>query len=117
MALTLTVDDGGETGRQRIDHGYTHAVQTTGDLVPAPLAELAPGIQFGQHDLGCRTPVEALVLMSHGGGGNTATVVFHPTAAVSEQRDGDGGGKSSHCLVDRIIHHLPHAVVQPGDTG
>src|SRR6202042_1707206 len=37
--------------RQGVDHRHADAVQTTGDLVTAALAELAAGVQDGHDDL------------------------------------------------------------------
>src|SRR5690606_41727724 len=45
------------------------------------------------------------------------SVVDHPAAAVGQERHVDAGGVAGHRLVDRVVHHLPHAVVQAGGAG
>src|SRR5699024_6103767 len=96
---------------QGVDHGGAHAVQTAGDRVAAA-AELAAGVQHGEHEL-------------HGGlalggvhrHGDAAGVVDAAHAAVGQERDLDGVAVAGHRLVDRVVHDLLDHVVQAALTG
>ena len=50
-ALAVAVDLDGEPLGERVDHRHADAVETAGDLV-ALAAELAAGVEHGEHDLG-----------------------------------------------------------------
>ena len=88
-----------------------HAVESTGHLV-GPLLELAAGMEHGQGDLG-----RGLLLCRVHAGGDSATVVHHHDAPVYLDRHLDRLPESGHVLVDAVVHHLVHQVVQPLRTG
>src|SRR5690606_3513331 len=109
LAVAVHLDD--EALRQGVHHRHAHAVEAAGHLV-AVSAELAAAVQLGERDLNTG---ELLLLVDVGG--DAAPVVDHPAPAVGQQRDVDAGGVAGHRLVDRVVHHLPHAVVQAGGAG
>ena len=90
----------------------TDAVQATGDLVAATVAELAAGVQDGEHDLG----------------GGPALLLQHPdrdAAAVVDDRDRvvgmdrhfDGVAVTRQRLVDGVVDDLVNEVMKAADTG
>ena len=89
-------------------------MEAAGDLVAAA-AELAAGVQHGEHDLG-----RALALVRAGRvrvDRDAAAVVVDAAAAVGQQRDVDAGAVAGHRLVDGVVDDLPDEVVQPGQAG
>jgi hypothetical protein len=91
---------------QRVDDRRADAVQTTGHLVAAA-AELATGVQLGEHELDRADALGRVHV-----GGDAAPVVAHPHPTVGQQRDVDGVGIPGQGLVDRVVDDLPHQVVQ-----
>src|SRR4051794_15604962 len=110
--VAVTVDLEVEAARQRVHHRHVHAVEPAGDLV-ALAAELAAGVEHGQHDLGGGLVLVVGVVVD----GDATTVVVDPAAAVGEQRHHDAGRVAGHRLVDRVVDHLVHQVMQTGQTG
>ncbi len=110
--LALAVDLEHETGGQRVDHRDAHAVEAPRHLV-ALAAELAAGVQGREHDFGRGL----LGVLGVGTDGDPGAVVGDPDTAVGQQGDVDPGGAARHGLVDRVVHHLPHQVVQAGRSG
>ena len=107
VALDLDLDALGE----RVDHRDADAVQAAGDLVAAA-AELAAGVQHGQHDgdggqLLARRDVD----------GDAAAVVGDLDGAVGQDRDLDPVAEAGQRLVDGVVHDLPHQVVQAALAG
>jgi hypothetical protein len=100
-----------EPAGQRVDDRRADAVQTAGHLVAAA-AELAAGMQLGEHEL---DRADALGRVDVGG--DAAPVVAHPHAAVGLQRDVDGVGIPGQGLVDRVVDDLPDEVVQAALAG
>jgi hypothetical protein len=87
-------------------------VQAAGDLVAATVAELAAGVQDGEHDLE-RGPV----LLLHLRDGDAAAVVRDGDRIVRVQRHRDGVAITGERLVDRVVDHLVDEVVQAPDPG
>ncbi len=113
VVVAVPIDLQEQPGGQRVDHRDAHAVEPAGDLVPAALAELAAGVEHGQDHLGGR-----LVLgTSSESGGEAAAVVGYPHPAVGQQRDVDPVAVAGHGLVDRVVHDLPHEVVEARRAG
>ena len=86
VALAVAVDLDDEALGQGVDDRHTDAVEATGHLV-ALAAELAPGVQDREHDLG-----RALALVLTGGvriDGDAPTVVVDLAATVGEHGDAD----------------------------
>ena len=54
VVVTVAVDLQHQPGGQGVDHRDAHAVETAGHLVAAALAELAAGVEHGEHHLGRR---------------------------------------------------------------
>ncbi len=100
-----------EVGRQRVDDGDADAVQAAGHLVAAA-AELAAGVQDGEHDLDGR-----LALALDDVDRDAATVVDDAHAAVGEQRDDDLAGVAGQRLVDGVVDDLVDQVVQTALAG
>jgi hypothetical protein len=100
---------------QRVDAAHAHAVQAAGDLV-AVLVELAAGVQLGQRDLGGTALGLVLVVHLHAGG-DAAAVVDDADAVVAVDGDDDVVAVAGQRLVDGVVDHLEHQVVQAGAVG
>ena len=87
------------------------AVQAAGDRVAAA-AELAAGVQHGQHDLD-----GAAALGLDDVDRDAAAVVGDADAAVGEQRDVDRVGVAGERLVDGVVDDLVDEVVQAALAG
>ena len=114
VALAVLVDLDEQPLAEGVDHADADAVETAGDLV-AVAAELAAGVEHGEHDLG-----GALALVRTGGvriDRNAASVVVDADAAIGHQRDRDARAEARHRLVDSVVDDLPNQVVKPGQTG
>jgi hypothetical protein len=96
---------------QRVHDRDADAVQTPGDRVPAA-AELAAGVEHGEHHLDGRLPL-GLDDVDR----DAAAVVEHPDTAVGQQRHLDGVAVPGQGLVDGVVDHLVDQVVQPALTG
>ena len=107
----VAVDLGDELGRQRVDHRGADAVQATRGAVGAA-AELAAGVQFGEHDLERRH-----LLLGVAVDRNAAAVVGDLDRAVAVEGDLDAVGVAGGGFVDRVVDELPHQVEQPGVAG
>ena len=101
--------------RQRVDAAHAHAVQAARDLV-AVLVELAAGVQLGQRDLG-RTALGLVLVVHLHAGRNAAAVVDDADRVVAVDRDDDVVAVAGQRLVDRVVDHLEHQVVQAGAVG
>jgi hypothetical protein len=101
--------------RQRVHAGHAHAVQAARDLV-AVLVELAAGVQFGQRDFGRRALGLVLVVHLHAGR-DAAAVVDHADRVVGVDGDHDVVAVAGQGLVDGVVDHLEHQVVQAGAVG
>src|SRR5439155_21224741 len=108
VALDLELEPLGE----RVHDRDADPVETARDLVAAPVAELAAGVQDGQHDLGGG----ALLLLVHVDR-DAAPVVGNGDAAVGVQDDLDRVAKAGDCLVDGVVDDLVHEVVKTARTG
>ena len=99
----------------RLDSALTtddaDAVQAAGDLVAAA-AELAAGVQHGQHHLDRR-----LLLGRARVDRDAAAVVDHRTPAVGLEGDVDAVAVAGQRLVDRVVDDLLDQVVQAAVTG
>ena len=107
VALDLHLDPGGE----RVDDRDADAVQAAGDGVAAP-AELAAGMQDGEHDLDGRLPLA----LDHVDG-DAAAVVADAHAAVGQDRDVDRVAVAREGLVDGVVDDLVDQVVQAALAG
>ena len=109
--VAVAVDVELEPRRQRVDHRDADAVQAAGDLV-AGAAELAAGVQHGEHDLGGR-----LVVLGHDAHRDAATVVDHDHRVVGLDGDGDAVGIAGEGFVDRVVDDLVHQMVEAARPG
>ena len=87
-------------------------MQAAGDLVAAALAELAAGVQDGEHDL-----EGGLVLLLHLRDRDAAAVVDDRDRVVRVDRHRDRVAVAGERLVHRVVHDLVDEVVQPADAG
>ena len=92
---------------ERIDDRQADAVQAAGHLVAAVVAELAAGVQDGEHHLDGRA-----ALLLHVGDGDAAPVVDDGDGAVGVDRDVDARAVAGQRLVDRVVDDLVDEVVQ-----
>ena len=99
---------------QRVDDRDADAVEAAGDLV-AVAAELAAGVELGEHDLGRGHALDASG--RHGVDRDAAAVVDDLAAAVGQQGDVDAGGVAGHGLVDGVVDDLVDEVVEAADAG
>ena len=109
--LALTVDLSDQFLGQCVDDGDTHAVESSGDLV-AVLVELTAGVQVGQTHLEC-----GFTLFLVDSGGDTPSVIDDGYGSILVDYDIDLGGETCHDLVDSVIHHLVHHVVESARIG
>ena len=92
---------------ERVDDRHADAVEPAGDLVAAAVAELAAGVQHGEHDLG-----GGPLLLLHRVDRDAAAVVGDRDAVVGMDRDLDLVGLAGQRLIDRVVHHLVDQVVE-----
>ncbi len=92
--------------RQGVDHRHADAMQTAGDLVGA-VVEFAAGMQHGHDDFGCRAAL--LGVNIHG---NTAAVVGDGDGFVGMDGDDHTVAMTRQGLIDGVVHHFEHHVVQ-----
>ena len=107
MAFAVAVDLDLDPCRERIDHRDTHPVEAAGHLVPIA-AELAAGVQDGEHNLGSGEVFILGVLSDR----DAAAIVANLNAAVGKNRDIDTAAVASHCLVNGVVDDFPDEVVQ-----
>ena len=88
-------------------------MQAAGHLV-AVVVELAARVQLGHHDLGRRALPLVVVLDV---GRDAAAVVDHRDRVVGVDHDLDVVAEARERLVDRVVEHLEHHVVQSGAIG
>ena len=106
-----TIDVELEPFGQRVDDRDADAVQAAGHLV-AGAAELAAGVQHGEHDLGGR-----LVVLRHDAHRDAAPVVDHDHRVVGLDRDGDAVAIAGERFVDRVVDDLVDQVVEAARPG
>ena len=97
---------------ERVDDRDADAVQAAGDLVAAAVAELAAGVEDGQHDLG-RGPL----LFRHRLDRDAAAVVLDRAAVVRMQDDADAVAVAGQGLVDRVVDDLVDEVMEAARAG
>ncbi len=110
--LAATPDRQPQPFGQCIDARHADAVQPARHLV-AVLVELAAGVQLGQRDLGGRA-LRLVLVVEFDAGWNAAAVVDDRDRVVGVDRDDDVVAMPGKRLVDRVVDHLEHHVVQPG---
>ena len=108
----VAVHLGDEPLRQGVHDADADAVQPARDLV-AVAAELAAGVQHGHDDLERAAPA----LVGHRGHGDAAAVVGHRARAVGVEDDLDPVAVARERLVDAVVDHLVHEVVQTARPG
>ena len=96
---------------QRVDAGDADAVQAGGDGVGV-VVELAARVQHGEDHLGRGALFGGMHL-----GGDAAPVVADGDRLVGVDRHLDARAVTSQGLVDRVVDHLPHELVQAGVVG
>jgi hypothetical protein len=92
-----------------------HPVQAAGDLV-AVLVELAAGVQLGQRDFG-RAALGLVLVVPLDAGGDAAPIVHHADRVIGVDGHDDIVAMSGQRLVDGVVHHLEHQMVQAGTVG
>jgi hypothetical protein len=106
VELASVLDLDLEARGQGVDHRHAYAVQPAGDLVSLA-AELASGVQHGEHDLDARLPVLGHVVHR-----DAAAVVDDGYRTVHMDRDVDLRAEAGQGFVDRVVHHLVDEVVE-----
>ncbi len=95
-----------EMRRERVHHGYAHAVQAAGELVVL-VAELTARVQTREDQLDA-----ADFFLRMNVDGHAAAVVHHFERIVFEQRDGDFLGVPRQCFVDAVVDDLVRQMVR-----
>jgi len=106
--VTVTLDLQVQALGEGIDDRDAHSVQATGDLVAVSVAELAAGVQGGEHHLRGRP-----FLLGVHVDGDPAPVVCDGAAVVGVQDHADAVAMARERLVDRVVDHLVDEVVKP----
>ena len=96
---------------KKVDDRHADAVQTARGLI-RPLRELATEFQHRHHALQ-RGETQVLMILDR----DTATVVLDRHRAVGVDRHADVLGVAGHGLVDRVVDHFVHQVVQTAQAG
>jgi hypothetical protein len=86
--------------------------EAAGHLVAAAVAELAAGVEHREDDLERR-----LVLLLHLRDRDATAIVDDGDRRVGMDRDHDVVAMARECLVDRVVDHFPHEVVQAAGAG
>ena len=110
-ASALPLDLGHQLAGQGVDHRRPHPVQPAGGGV-GPAAELAPGVQFAEHDLEGADPLLGMPV-----DGDAAAVVDDLVGAVGVEGDPDPAGVAGGGFVDRVVDELPQQVGQALGAG
>jgi hypothetical protein len=108
--LAVAPDGQFQPFRQRVDHRDAHAVQAARDLVGVVVGgvlELPARVELGHDHFGRR---DALLGMD--AGGNAAPVVFDRDRAIGVQFDQHQVAMPGQRLVDGVVRHFEHHVVQ-----
>ena len=98
--------------RESVDDRDPDPVQAPRDLVAAAVAELAAGVQGGEHDLGGRS-----LLLLQLADRDAAAVVGDGAAVVGVQDDLDAVAVPGQRLVDGVVDDLVDEVVQAARPG
>ncbi len=91
---------GAQICRQCVDTGYTHAMQTAGNLICA-FVEFTAGVEYGQHNF-----KRALVLFLVHVDRNTAAIVHNRDRIVLVDGHVDMGGISSKGFVNGVVNNF-----------
>ena len=109
--VALAVHLGNHAGGQRVHHGDTHTVQTTGNGVAAT-AELTASVQHGHDNLNSGLVLSGVLIH-----GNTAAVILYANSTISLDGHVNFGGVAGERFVDRVIYNLVDQVVQTALSG
>ncbi len=96
---------------QRIGTLGTDAMQTAGELIRA-VAKLAAGMQAGKHQFHRRYASLGMHLNR-----NATTIILNGDGAVRVDGDPDVFTVACEMLIDGVVHHFKHAVVQAALIG
>jgi len=110
MLLAVAPDVEFQPFRQGIDHRDADAVQAAGNLVGIVvrrILELAAGVQLGHDHLGRRD-----AFLGVHAGRDAAAIILDRDAAVGVEGDQDQVAMAGEGLVDRIVRHFEHHVMQ-----
>ena len=110
--VAVAADLHGQALGQGVDDRHADAVQAAGDLVAAAVAELAAGVQDGEHDFDRRA---ALLLHDrHGMPRPLSTTVTELSGWIVTD---DLGAEAGERLVDGVVDDLVDEVVQAHHAG
>lgn len=104
--VAVATDGQQQLVRERVYHGDAHAVQTAGHLVGVVI-EFAAGVQHGHDDL-CGGATLFRVNVDR----NAAAVVTDGDGTIGVDLDLNIGAVASERLVNGVIDHFEHHVVQ-----
>ena len=97
---------------QRVDDGHADPVQAARHLVAAAVAELAAGVEHGEHHLG-----GGLLLLGHRVDRDAAAVVRDGDGVVRMDDDLDLVGLAGQGLVDGVVDDLVDQVMEAAGAG
>jgi len=95
-----------QSRRQGIDHRDPYAMQAARDLIHL-VFELAASMEHCHDHLGGRATFLGMDIH-----GDTPAIVGHGYRTVSANDDCDGAAEARQRLIDGIVHHLEHHVMQ-----
>ncbi len=111
VALSIARDFHLAPLRQGIYHRHTHPVQPTCHLVSSVI-KFPSGMEHGHNHFHCRFLLGRMHVHR-----NPSTVVLYYDAAVGVQHHLYDIAEPAHGLVDAVVHHLIHQVVQAFGAG
>ena len=100
------IDRDGQLFGKRIDDGNADAVQAAGHLVGVAV-ELSAGVQHRERQFDAGHLLSGVDVHR-----NAATVIDHRDRVVLVNRDIDAVGETGERLIDRVVDHLVHEVMQ-----
>ena len=106
MDLSVAVYLHVHLGRECVHATHTHTVQTAGHFVTV-LVKLTTGVEHSHYHLQ-RTTVLLGVHIHR----DTTTVILYGNRIVLVDMNSNLGTETGQCLINRVVHHLIHQVVQ-----
>ncbi len=108
--FTFTADNQFQFLRQGVNHGNTHAVQTTGNFVGV-IIKLTTGMQHGHDNFSGRNTFFFMQACR-----NTTAIILHRHRVVAMDGNDNVFTVASERLVNRVVHHLEYHMVQTGSV-
>ncbi len=111
VAVAVPIHQHFQPFRERVDHRYTHAMKSARHLVGV-LVELPAGVQHRKGQFNAGDLLGGMEVHR-----DAAPVVGNGDRVVGVDRYHDRVAEAGQRLVDGIVHHLVHEVMQPALAG